>query len=125
MSPGEWDLESDPLDDRPTFLAHALVLSAHHFNTEPVPAAVAETVDLLEEMVSTQPLPGALAGLHELLARQSAVAIADDLVKELRSRSLPGEPLREVSRHLTEHGSLRNAVKLGIVTLGLRGRARP
>src|SRR4051794_33050452 len=155
MRPGEWELESGPLDDRPTFLAHALALSAlhgsgswpddghplpdepprtsgegpflpsvvldgvrtHHFRTEPEPAAVGEIVDLLAEMVSAPPVPGALAGLHETLARQPSVAIADDLVTELRSRSLPGERLRRVSRHLAEHGSRRDTVKLGIVML--------
>ena len=162
MRPGEWELESGPLDDRPTFLAHALALSAlhglgpwpndghplpdeplresgegpfipsvvldgvrvHHFSTEPAHAVVEEIVDLLEKIISTPSYPGALAGLHELLARQSAVAIADDLVKELRSRSLPGEQLREVARHLTEHGSLRNTVKLGIVMMGVCGDER-
>src|SRR4051794_11844403 len=103
MRPGEWELESGPLEE---------------------PAAVGEIVDLLAEMVSAPPVPGALAGLHETLARQPSVAIADDLVTELRSRSLPAERLRRVSRHLTEHGSRRDTVKLGIVMLGVCGDER-
>ncbi|MCW2885527.1 MAG: hypothetical protein JWL58_2389 [Streptosporangiaceae bacterium] len=96
----------------------------HHFSTDPAPAAVEEIVDLLEEIVFTPSCPGAWARLPELLAQQSAVTIADDLVKELGSRSFRGERLREVSRHLTEHGSLRNTVKLGIVVLGVCGDER-
>ncbi|WP_157419704.1 hypothetical protein [Actinomadura kijaniata] len=96
----------------------------HHFGTVPKPTAVAEVADLLQAAVSTPPCPASLAHLHEVLARQPAVDLADDLVTELRSRNLPRKPLHEVARYLTEHGWARNTVKLGIVVLGECGDER-
>jgi hypothetical protein len=96
----------------------------HHFGIASEPAAVREVVDLLEAVVSASPGPASLARLHEVLARQSAVDVADDLVRELRARGLPHEPLRGVARHLTEYGSARKTVKLGIVVLGECGDER-
>ncbi|WP_460356374.1 hypothetical protein [Actinoallomurus acanthiterrae] len=96
----------------------------HHFGIASEPAAAREVVDLLEAIVSASPGPASLARLHEVLARQSAVDLADDLVRELRARNLPHEPLHGVARHLTEYGSARNTVKLGIVVLGECGDER-
>ena len=99
-------------------------VKTHHFGIRPEPAAAGEVVDLLEAVVSAPPSREALAQLHELLAGQSAVDIADDLGNQLRSRGLPRVPLRAVARHLSEYGSARNTVKLGIVVLGVCGDRR-
>ncbi|MGI5170394.1 hypothetical protein ACQEU3_39195 [Spirillospora sp. CA-253888] len=151
------------MNDRTTFLAHALALSAlhgpgpwpdggfplpdepprrdgedgpvmssvvvdgvrtHHVGTRAEPAAAREVIALLEAAISESPDPAVLDRLHAFLARQSAVDLADDLVTELRSRSLPRGPLHRVARHLTEYGSARNTVKLGIVLLGECGNER-
>jgi hypothetical protein len=96
----------------------------HHFGIASEPAAAREVVDLLEAIVSASPSPASLARLHEVLARQSAVDLADDLVREVRARGLPREPSHRVARHLIEYGSARNTVKLGIVVLGECGDER-
>ncbi|GAA1783833.1 hypothetical protein [Actinomadura chokoriensis] len=163
MSPGQWEPDRGPVDDRTTLLAHALALHAlhgpgpwpdggfplpdepprrngedgplitsvvldgvrtHHFGTASEPAAITQVADLLEAAVSAFPDPASLARLHAVLARQPAVDLADDLVEELRSHTLPREPLHGVARHLTEYGRARNAVKLGIVVLGECGDER-
>ncbi|MFE3080370.1 hypothetical protein [Nocardia tengchongensis] len=68
--------------------------------------------------------PAVTAALHDRLAECRALDVADDLVRELRELDLPAESLRTLARDLTEHGTRRDAVALGIVMLGVAGDAR-
>ncbi|MQY09858.1 hypothetical protein [Actinomadura macrotermitis] len=118
--PGPWPDGGHPLPDEPPrpgedeiFMPSVVLdgVRTHHFGTAPPASAVEETVGLLE---APTPLPR----LHEFLARQSAVDLADALVTELRARDLPRRHLHRTARHLVEHGTARDTVKLGIVLLG-------
>ncbi|MEV4753055.1 hypothetical protein ACFQVD_40150 [Streptosporangium amethystogenes subsp. fukuiense] len=161
MNPGTWKLGDDPLDDRPTFLAHALAMSlrygpgpwpedayrlpddpprrdrepfitsvvmdgiqSHHFGIEPDNNAVVEIADLISRLVTGDPAREDLLRLHDRLGTVSALGIADDLVDQIRRRRLPRNRIGEVGRHLTEHGTRRDAVKIGIVLLGVCGDER-
>lgn len=65
-----------------------------------------------------------LGQLHDVLADQPTLEIADALTDQLRTRDLPVDQLRQVGRWLTEHGTRRHAVATGIVLLGLAGDPR-
>ncbi|WUH98186.1 hypothetical protein OHR68_32500 [Spirillospora sp. NBC_00431] len=99
-------------------------VQTHHFGTASKPEATAHVADLLEAAVFAFPDLASLPRLYKVLARQPAVDLADDLVKELRARDLPRESLHGVARHLAEYGSARDTVKLGIAVLGECGDER-
>ncbi|MFF1838043.1 hypothetical protein ACFVXE_28120 [Streptomyces sp. NPDC058231] len=65
-----------------------------------------------------------LRGLHDLLATCSPIEIADELGVEVRRRGLPSDGLRRLGRQLSEHGTHRAPVKIGLVLLGLGGDIR-
>lgn len=124
MSAGPWRLPAVP-DDRPTFLAHAMTLSAlhgagpwpgggyplpdadralrrpflsgavadgvqiHHGGIHPDPTTTDTVVNLIQTLVSGNPTATDLGRLHDLLAGQSALSIADSLTAAVRERSLP------------------------------------
>jgi hypothetical protein len=149
--------ESAPIDDRPTFLAHALALSALHGPgpwpdqgfplPDDVPAAgdgpvlpsvvmdgirsrhsggrpvIEPIVGEIVETIRVSTTDG-IRHLHDLLAGQRAVEVADGFVTEVRSRGLPKDRLRALARRLAEHGSQREAVKLAIALLGACGDER-
>ena len=83
-----------------------------------------DTDDLLDAIVRGEPGREALLRLHDQITAISALSIADPLITELRRRQLPPDRLREVARHLAEHGSSRDTVKIGIVLLGGCGDER-
>ncbi|WP_329085292.1 MULTISPECIES: hypothetical protein [unclassified Streptosporangium] len=162
MNPGTWKLGDDPLDDRPTFLAHALAMSlrygpgpwpeeahrlpddqprptgdepfissvvmdgiqTHHFGTQPDDDAVVEIAGLLGGLVTDDPAHDDLLRLHDRLGIVSALGIADDLIDRIRRQRLPRDRIGAVGRHLAEHGTRRDAVKIGIVLLGACGDER-
>ncbi|WP_431964303.1 hypothetical protein [Nocardia sp. bgisy134] len=80
-------------------------------------------VTAIAEIVEA-PGGAAIEVLHDQLADCRAFDLADDLVRELRSIDLPVEDVRSVARQLTERGTRRNAVALGIVMLGVVGDER-
>lgn len=131
--PGPWPDEGHPLPDEPprpddgTVFLPSVVLDGvrtHHFGTEPALASAIEIADLLERLLAAPTGQADMEGLHERLAGETAVNIADDLVRELRQRRLPRRRLRAVARWLAEHGTRRDTVKLGIVMLGVAGDER-
>jgi hypothetical protein len=159
MSAGPWRLPAPP-DDRPTFLAHAMTLSALH-GTQPWPGggyplpdadptrrrpflsgAVADgvqthhggiesdqtttdaVVHLVQTLVTGKPAATDLGRLHDLLAGQSALSIADSLTTAVRERNLPTDRVHAVGRWLAEHGSRRHAVAAGLVLTGATGDDR-
>ncbi|MEV2272588.1 hypothetical protein [Nonomuraea africana] len=162
MNPGTWKLGDDPLDDRPTFLAHALAMSllhgpgpwpedaqrlpdepprpddgapyvpsvvldgvrTHHFGTTPDTGAVTRAADLLVELVTAEPAHADLVRLHDLLAAARAIDLADDLIAELGRRRPRRDRIRALGRHLAEHGTRREAVKIGLVLVGACGDDR-
>ncbi|AYF76166.1 hypothetical protein D7D52_22610 [Nocardia yunnanensis] len=64
-----------------------------------------------------------LAALHDLLAEQNSLDVADGLVDGLRGLDFSVADLRALARWLAEHGTRRNAVALGMVMLGVVGDA--
>ncbi|MER6829531.1 hypothetical protein ABT352_26345 [Streptosporangium sp. NPDC000563] len=162
MNPGTWEPGDDPLDERPTFLAHALAMSlrygsgpwpqdadrlpddqprptgdepfissvvmdgiqSHHFGIESDDDAVIEIADLLGRIVTGDPAHDDLLRLHARSSAVSALGIADDLVDRIRRLRLPRDRIGAVGRHLAEHGTHREAVKIGIVLLGACGDER-
>ncbi|MFC5835261.1 hypothetical protein [Nonomuraea insulae] len=104
-----------PDDGKPYFSSTVLDgIRSHHFSTEPAPDTVAEVADLLQSGAPPD-------HLHDRLASASALAICDDLLRELSRRSLPGKRLHEAGRWLAEYGTHREATKIGIVLLGACG----
>ncbi|MGW0245239.1 hypothetical protein ACWDYH_01215 [Nocardia goodfellowii] len=91
-------------------------MSTHHFQAAPQPAA-----QLADQILIHLDAP---AHLLELFADLTAVRVADELVLELRSRSVPREKLRAAARFVTENATLREVAKLGIVLLGISGDQR-
>ncbi|WP_433224736.1 hypothetical protein [Microtetraspora malaysiensis] len=162
MNPGIWKLDDDPVDDRPTFLAHALAMSlrhgpgpwpeeartlpdvpppaaegdlfvpgavmdglrSHHFDIAPDALVVTEIADLLDRLARGVPTRDDLLRLHERASEVSALDIADDLVEQIRLRRLSRKRIRDLGRHLAEHGTRRNAVKIGLVLIGACGDER-
>lgn len=100
-------------------------ITARHGTNEADSSTASEIADLLDDLITApSPTREAVADLHERLADQRAVRVADGLVTELRRREPPAERVRAVGRHLAEHGVRRNPVKLGIVLLGVAGDER-
>ena len=159
MSAGSWRLPAVP-DDRPTFLAHAMALSALH-GTGPWPSggyplpdaeparrrpflsgAVADGVQthhggiqpdqtttdtaaaLLQTLVTRKPATADLDRLHDLLAGQSALSIADCLTTAVHEHNLPTGRVHAIGRWLAEHGTRRHAVAAGLVVIGATGGDR-
>lgn len=128
--PGPWPQDGYPLPDEPPRHDHgdktslpSVVLDGvrtHGFGIDPDPATARGVADTIETtaLEPHTPTPASLARLHDLLARRSALDLADDLLTELRARGLPRRRLHDLARHLTEHGTARNTVKLGIALLG-------
>ncbi|MEU4314506.1 hypothetical protein [Nocardia sp. NPDC024068] len=121
--PGPWPRSGYPLpDDDPA--AGAVILpsvvhdgvSTHHFRPESQP--VSELADLILARLDEP------ARLLDALAELQAVRIADDLVRELRSRPVSREKLRLAARFVVEHATRREVAKLGIVLLGVSGDER-
>ncbi|MFG1805124.1 hypothetical protein [Streptomyces sp. NPDC049040] len=75
------------------------------------------------EQLPAAPESGA-GRLHDLLAGCSAIDIADGLGAEVLRRGLPPDGLRRVGRELAQDGTHREAVKIGLVLLGLGGDVR-
>ncbi|WP_435591699.1 hypothetical protein [Nocardia sp. bgisy118] len=127
--PGPWPAEGRPLpDDSPDErkLLNSTVLDGvqtHHATAPAEPDVAAAAVATITDIVAA-PSDSALAALHDQLAERSALALADALVRELRAATLPRDEVRSVARWLTEHGTRRNAVALGIVILGVTGDER-
>ncbi|MFD5177162.1 hypothetical protein ACFWM1_15215 [Nocardia sp. NPDC058379] len=96
-------------------------IQTHHFANETAPAA--EIVAAMRVLVD-EPDDAAMVALHDALAERRALAVADDLCRELRAAALPTERVRSVARQLTDLGTRRNAVALGIVMLGVVGDSR-
>ncbi|MGS2809820.1 hypothetical protein [Nocardia sp. MW-W600-9] len=96
-------------------------IRTHHFANET--ASAAEIVAAVRVLVA-EPDDAAMVALHDLLAEQRALAVADDLCRELRTAALPVERVRSVARQVTDSGTRRDAVALGIVMLGVVGDRR-
>lgn len=158
MKPGEGRPAVAP-DDRPTFLAHALALSAlygpgpwpndghplpdhrphsedhplisgvvmegirtHHGTVQPAASTATEIGRMIERLTaSPSPDPEALTALHDRLADVPALDVADALLQELARRRPPRDRVHTIGRYLAEHGTRREAVKLGIVMIGATG----
>ncbi|MEV6865336.1 hypothetical protein AB0M44_30550 [Streptosporangium subroseum] len=130
---GPWPEEAQLLPDEPpsaddggVFISTAVLdgINTHHFRPGSDPGAVGEIADLLQSLVTAPPHPGDLARLHERAADPPALDIADALLDELRHRRLPKDRLHAVGRHLAEHGTRRNATKIGLVLVGACGDTR-
>ncbi|MFE3988227.1 hypothetical protein ACFXPR_27395 [Nocardia tengchongensis] len=127
--PVPWPGGGNPLPDTPDgpreFL-NSIVLDGirtHHFAvTSESPPATALISAVTEAVAAGD--PAVTVALHDRLAECRALDVADDLVRELRELDLPAESLRTLARDLTEHGTRRDAVALGIVMLGVAGDAR-
>ncbi|MEV6278144.1 hypothetical protein [Nocardia sp. NPDC051832] len=88
----------------------------HHFRAENQSAA-----ELADQILIHLDAPDQLL---DLFAGLKAVAVADDLVGELRARSVPREKLRTAARFVAENATHREPAKLGIVMLGVSGDQR-
>ncbi|GAA0953383.1 hypothetical protein [Actinocorallia libanotica] len=125
--PGPWPSGGSPLpDERPdpeAILSDVVFdgIRTHHFGFDAQPETAAELAERISETVlhDLDPSP-----LGELFAEQSVLPLADDLVKELRTRRLPREKLRSVALHVVEHATRGSETKLGIVLLGICGDER-
>lgn len=122
--PGPWPGDGYPLpDEKPRehgrFVLPSVVLDG--INTHHRRAAAQPVTELADGVVAGMDDP---ARLLELFAGLSPVRIADDLVRELRSRDLPREKLRRAARFVTENATRREVAKLGIVLLGICGDER-
>ncbi len=129
--PGPWPGGGTPLPDEssnqegPRFAAGAMDgIQTHHFGISPDPAAVTAVADEITTLVTGDPDTAAAVRLHDRLAELTAIDIADDLSTELEFRLLPYPRVRTLARWLVEHGTRREAVKLGLVLLGLTGDER-
>ncbi|WP_068053051.1 hypothetical protein [Nocardia xishanensis] len=98
-------------------------VQTHHSKAPADPDAATDAVTAITDIVAA-PSNSALSALHDQLAECSALALADSLVCELRAADLPRDEVRSVARRLTEYGTRRNAVALGIVMLGVTGDER-
>ncbi|UBU14665.1 hypothetical protein [Nonomuraea gerenzanensis] len=124
--PGPWppeamDLPDEPprADDGKLHLPSVVMdgVRTHHFGFTPDSGTVQEIAGLLEEGA-----PHAM--LHDRLARARALEICDDLPRELARRGLSRQQVYEAGRRLAEHGTRREAVKTGIVLVGVTGDER-
>ncbi|MFI2474621.1 hypothetical protein [Nocardia xishanensis] len=98
-------------------------VQTHHSKAPADPDAATAAVAAITDIVAA-PSNSALAALHDQLAECSALALADSLVRALRAADLPRDEVRSIARRLTEYGTRRNAVALGIVMLGVTGDER-
>lgn len=119
--PGPWPRSGYPLpDDEPgEVLLPSVVhdgVSTHHFRPGSQPVS-----DLADLILARLDEP---ARLLEAFAELRAVQVADDLVRELRSRPVRREKLRLAARFVAENAIRREAAKLGIVLLGVSGDER-
>ncbi|MEU7144958.1 hypothetical protein ABZ942_36335 [Nocardia sp. NPDC046473] len=122
--PGPWPRDGFPLPDEEPRKAGEFVfpsvvydgVSTHHFGTGSQP--VAELTDRILRHLDDP------ACLLQVFAEVQAVRVADDLVGELRSRSVPREKLRTAARFVVENATRREVAKLGIVLLGVSGDER-
>ncbi|QVI18631.1 hypothetical protein KHQ06_18840 [Nocardia tengchongensis] len=127
--PVPWPGGGSPLPDTPDgpreFL-NSIVLDGirtHHFAVASESPPATTLISAVTEAVTAGD-PAVTAALHDRLAECRALDVADDLVRELRELDLPAESLRTLARDLTEFGTRRDAVALGIVMLGVSGDAR-
>jgi hypothetical protein len=142
-------------DDRHTFLAHALALSAahgpvpwpddgyplpdqgklqlmsdsvldgvrtQHFGFTTDQQVAAQAADIIRTITESPPEIQALQQLHDLLAEQDTLAIADALTEPVSN--LDRERVRQVARWLAENGTRRRAVAAALVLVGLSGDER-
>ncbi|MFB4282644.1 hypothetical protein ACBJ59_45625 [Nonomuraea sp. MTCD27] len=122
--PGPWPQHAQELPDEPPrpddgrpYISTTVMdgIRTHHLSAQSEPAgAVTEVAGLLQ---SGAPF----AALHERLSQGSALAICDDLIRELASRKVPVSRAYEAGRWLAEHGTHREATKIGIVLVGACG----
>ncbi len=131
--PGPWPEDAHRLPDEPPrpagdepFISSVVMdgIQTHHFGIERDDDAVVEIADLLGGLVTDDPAHDDLLRLHDRLGTVSALGIADGLVDQIRRRRLPRDRIGAVGRHLAEHGTRRDAVKIGLVLLGACGDER-
>ncbi|BCB74623.1 hypothetical protein GCM10022251_75190 [Phytohabitans flavus] len=96
----------------------------HHSGVNPDMPAATTLAHLIDNLVTGPPTTTALQHLHDVAADQDPLPIADAVTSELTGRNLPAEHLRQIGRWLSEYGTRRNAVALGILLLGLAGDHR-
>ncbi|SNY74471.1 hypothetical protein [Paractinoplanes atraurantiacus] len=119
--PGPWPDGGEPLPDAPEappLLSDTVLdgIRAHH-------TALDDGHDsalALAELIRTVPVD--LRALHDAAALVAPLEIADDLVDQLRA--LHRDDLRTIGRWLAENGTMRSAVALGIILLGVAGDER-
>lgn len=127
--PGPWSAGGSPLPDglpneREFPKSTVLVgVESQYFEAPINSVSAAAVVTAITEIIRA-PSGAAIEVLHDQLADCRAFDLADDLVRELCSIDLPVEDVRSVARQLTERGTRRNAVALGIVMLGVVGDER-
>ncbi|GII55275.1 hypothetical protein Pth03_36640 [Planotetraspora thailandica] len=128
--PGPWPEEASRLPDElprpesgPPYISSVVMdgIRTHHFARGDDPGGVAEMAGLLQTLVTAAPQHDDLVRLHDLAAEHSALAVADELVAELRRRKLPAGRVHAIGRHLAEQGTRREAVKIGLVMVGACG----
>ncbi|GAA2214404.1 hypothetical protein GCM10009850_098690 [Nonomuraea monospora] len=124
--PGPWpphamDLPDEPPrpDDGKPHMPSVVMdgVRTHHFGVGSAPDTVQAVADLLQERAPR-------AALHDRLARARALEICDDLPRELARRELSRQQVYEAGHWLAEHGTRREAVKIGIVLVGVSGDER-
>ncbi|MFB4266361.1 hypothetical protein [Nonomuraea sp. GTA35] len=124
--PGPWpphamDLPDEPprQDDGKPYMPSVVMdgVRTHHFGFAPDLGAVQEVADLLQERAPYE-------RLHDRLAEARALEFCDDLVRELARRELSRRQVHEAGRWLAEHGTRREAVKIGLVLVGASGDER-
>ncbi|MFF0495332.1 hypothetical protein ACFYU5_02910 [Nocardia aobensis] len=119
-----WPRDGHPLPDEPPRRSGDVHfpsvvydgVSTHHR------AAGSDSADELADTVLAH--LGDPAPLLDLFAGIRAIDVADDLVRELRSRDHSREKLRIAARFVVEHATRREAAKLGIAVLGSCGDDR-
>ncbi|MGR6923772.1 hypothetical protein ACU635_56735 [[Actinomadura] parvosata] len=89
----------------------------HHFAFTPDRDTAREIAGLLRERVPYR-------RLHDRLADAGALRLSDELVRELVGEELSRRQVYEAGRWLAEHGTRREAVKIGIVLVGVSGSER-
>jgi hypothetical protein len=126
--PGPWPDGGYPLPDDgpPTGLTSSVHdgIRTHHFSFSTNRSAAVQAAGSIAALTTESPEAAALQGLHDFLAEQDALAIADELGDELRNGRVRRSRTREVGRWLAEYGTRRNAVATGIVLIGLTGDER-